>query len=124
VTNSLIIVAAIVPFEIIIIAAVYLAGRRQRSEAMNSWSQKLGHEGVLTTLTAYGAVSPSRQTEIILSLGKEEAGQSSDTKQIFEALGRRLGYRPLACAIIASVPRTRPRLAAPARTCSRAPGLR
>ena len=29
--------------------------------------------------------------------------------------------RPLACAIIASAPRTRPRLAAPARTCSRAP---
>jgi hypothetical protein len=32
-------------------------------------------------------------------------------------------HRPLTCAIIASVPRTRPRLAAPARTCSRAPCL-
>ena len=31
--------------------------------------------------------------------------------------------RTLTCAIIASVPRTRPRFAAPARTCSRAPCL-
>lgn len=61
-------------------------------EALKSWSQNLGHEGVLITLTAYGAVSPSRQTEIILGLGREEAGQSSDTKEIFEELGRRLGY--------------------------------
>jgi len=33
----------------------------------------------------------------------------------------RRAHRPLTCVIIASVPRTRRRLAAPARTCSRAP---
>ena len=64
----------------------------QTPEELKAWSQNLGHEGVLITLTAYGNVRPSRQTEILLGFGKEKAGPSLDTKEIFEELGRRLGY--------------------------------
>ena len=39
--------------------------RCANAEAFKSWSQNLGHEGVLTTLTTYGAVEPARQAEII-----------------------------------------------------------
>jgi integrase len=42
--------------------------RCANAEAFKSWSQNLGHEGVLTTLTSYGAVEPARQAEIIRSM--------------------------------------------------------
>jgi integrase len=42
--------------------------RCSNAEAFKSWSQNLGHEGVLTTLTSYGAVEPARQAEIIRSM--------------------------------------------------------
>ena len=38
-------------------------------EAFKSWSQNMGHDKVLTTLTSYGAVAPHRQAEIIRALG-------------------------------------------------------
>ena len=38
-------------------------------EEFKAWSQNLGHEGVLTTLFAYGTVSDHRQREIITALG-------------------------------------------------------
>ncbi len=38
-------------------------------EEFKAWSQNLGHEGVLTTLFAYGTVPDGRQREIIASLG-------------------------------------------------------
>jgi integrase len=41
-------------------------------EEFKAWSQNLGHEKVLTTFTSYGAVTESRQGEILLGLG---AGQ-------------------------------------------------
>jgi integrase len=41
-------------------------------EEFKAWSQNLGHEKVLTTFTNYGAVTESRQGEILLGLG---AGQ-------------------------------------------------
>jgi integrase len=40
-------------------------------EAFKAWSQNLGHEKVLTTLTSYGAVAPHRQAELIRGLGKQ-----------------------------------------------------
>lgn len=39
-------------------------------EQFKAWSQNLGHEGVLTTLFAYGTVPDGRQREIIASLGR------------------------------------------------------
>jgi len=38
-------------------------------EEFKAWSQNLGHEGVLTTLFSYGAVSDGRQREIIKGIG-------------------------------------------------------
>ena len=40
----------------------------QSPEAFKAWSQNLGHEDVLTTLTSYGSVSPTRQEEIMKSI--------------------------------------------------------
>jgi hypothetical protein len=34
-------------------------------ETLKSWSQNLGHEGLLTTLTSYGCVPTHRQGELI-----------------------------------------------------------
>jgi integrase len=41
-------------------------------EAFKSWSQNLGHEGVLTTLTRNGVVEPARQAEIIRGMWQEK----------------------------------------------------
>jgi integrase len=34
-------------------------------EAFKAWSQNMGHERVMTTLTSYGTVAPHRQAELI-----------------------------------------------------------
>jgi hypothetical protein len=34
-------------------------------ETLKAWSQNLGHQGLLTTLTSYGAVTSPRQAELI-----------------------------------------------------------
>lgn len=44
--------------------------RCQTPEAFKAWSQNLGHDGVLTTLTSYGQVDRLRQRDIILGLGQ------------------------------------------------------
>lgn len=46
----------------------------QTPEAFKAWSQNLGHEGVLTTFTSYGAVPSHRQAEIFGAMrnGKSE----------------------------------------------------
>ncbi len=41
----------------------------QTPEEFKSWSQNLGHEGVLTTFCSYGEIQPRRQAEIIQQLG-------------------------------------------------------
>ncbi|WP_374412466.1 hypothetical protein [Novosphingobium colocasiae] len=38
-------------------------------EQFKAWSQNLGHERVMTTLTSYGTVAPHRQAELIRGLG-------------------------------------------------------
>jgi integrase/recombinase XerD len=45
----------------------------QRPEQFKAWSQNLGHEGVLTTLSSYGTVSEHRQGEIIQGFGVANA---------------------------------------------------
>jgi hypothetical protein len=37
-------------------------------EAYKAWSQNLGHERAMTTITSYGPVSPHRQAELIRGL--------------------------------------------------------
>jgi len=39
-------------------------------EAFKAWSQNIGHERMLTTLTSYANLSPQRQSELILDLGR------------------------------------------------------
>jgi integrase len=41
--------------------------------ALKSWSQNLGHDDMLTTLTSYGEVPTHRQRDIILGVGAESA---------------------------------------------------
>jgi integrase len=47
-------------------------------EAFKAWSQNLGHEHVLTTLTSYGAVSAARQAEILNSMQGDGAGAGAE----------------------------------------------
>jgi len=39
-------------------------------EQFNAFSQKVGHDGVLTTFTSYGQVDAARQREIIQNLNE------------------------------------------------------
>jgi hypothetical protein len=39
-------------------------------EQFKAWSQNLGHERVMTTLTSYGNVTPQRQAEVLRGLGE------------------------------------------------------
>jgi len=39
------------------------------AEALKAWSQNMGHERVMTTLTSYGPVSSQRQAELLQDLG-------------------------------------------------------
>ena len=41
-------------------------------EELKAWSQNLGHEEVLTTLTSYGEVAPQRQADLIRGLNRSE----------------------------------------------------
>ena len=49
-------------------------------EQFKSWSQNLGHEGVLTTFLSYGTVAPGRQGQIIqtLSMGAAQPQAHAD----------------------------------------------
>jgi integrase/recombinase XerC len=47
----------------------------QTPEQFKAWSQNLGHEGVLTTLFAYGTVPEGRQREIMTDFGIAADGQ-------------------------------------------------
>lgn len=41
-------------------------------EAFKAWSQNLGHERVMTTLTSYGTITPHRQAELIRGMGTDK----------------------------------------------------
>lgn len=47
-------------------------------EAMKAWSQNLGHEKMLTTLTSYGTVPAHRHAEIFEQLRRADCGTESD----------------------------------------------
>lgn len=55
-------------------------------EAFKAWSQNLGHEKVLTTLTSYGEVACQRQGEIIRGLAAPQQAMQSDFSEIAEAV--------------------------------------
>lgn len=47
-------------------------------EQFKAWSQNIGHERVLTTLTSYGKVPAVRQAELIRGLGKSNSAHESE----------------------------------------------
>lgn len=47
-------------------------------ESFKAWSQNLGHEGVLTTLTSYGQVSSHRQAELIRGMAVARVASTID----------------------------------------------
>lgn len=50
-------------------------------EELKAWSQNLGHEDVLTTLTSYGAVPAHRQADILKALARKEEGDEGPLTQ-------------------------------------------
>ena len=65
-------------------------------EEFKAWSQNLGHEQVLTTLTSYGSVPPHRQAEIIRGLA-EPRGDTSELAELalkMSELARRSARQP------------------------------
>lgn len=58
-----------------------LLGKRvcRTPEEFQSWAQNLGHEGVLTTFTSYGAVPSHRQSEIMRELASRRGGPDVET---------------------------------------------
>lgn len=68
----------------------------QSTEHFKSWSQNLGHEGVLTTFISYGTVATQRQAEIIRSLGNQpSAAVGGSCDDMAEALLRAMQRRGL-----------------------------
>lgn len=47
-------------------------------EQFKAWSQNLGHDRVMTTLTSYGAVAPHRQANLIRGLASKSHGNAVD----------------------------------------------
>jgi integrase/recombinase XerD len=67
------------------------------AEEFKAWSQNLGHEGVLTTLSSYGAVAEQRQAEIIRGLASRaahRAGADTLAERVAEAVRRELNALP------------------------------
>jgi integrase/recombinase XerD len=70
---------------------VALAETRCKSpEEFKAWSQNLGHEGVLTTFSSYGAVAIRRQAEIIAHLGMPAPAPPPDAAEFARAVAREL----------------------------------
>lgn len=66
----------------------------QTPEQMKAWSQNLGHEGVLTTLTSYGHMTHCRQGEVIQGLGQDAPSSAT------------LDYDALAKAMLRQAPQS------------------
>jgi len=58
----------------------------QNAEQFKTWSQNLGHEGVLTTLYSYGEVPDYRQAELMKKLNQPRVEQSPGMQIAFEAM--------------------------------------
>ncbi len=66
-------------------------------EEFKSWSQNLGHEGVLTTFYSYGEVQPRRQVEIIQQLGmpRDQVCETINADAILEVIAREVKKQSL-----------------------------
>jgi integrase len=64
--------------------------RCKTPEEFKAWSQNLGHENVLTTLTSYGEVACQRQAEIIRGLATLQPATQTGADEIAEAVVKKL----------------------------------
>lgn len=55
-------------------------------EELKAWSQNIGHERVLTTLTSYGKVPAVRQAELIRGMGQAQAAPTIDPALVTQVL--------------------------------------
>lgn len=55
-------------------------------EQFKSWSQNLGHEGVLTTFYSYGTVPIERQAEILAGMREPAGVPATDRRKLIRAL--------------------------------------
>lgn len=56
------------------------------AEALKAWSQNMGHERVMTTLTSYGPVPGQRQAELMRGLGTSEKRSRAELASQMAAL--------------------------------------
>jgi integrase len=54
--------------------------------AFKAWSQNLGHERVMTTLTSYGNVSPHRQAELIRGMAADKPADAVDPAYVAKVM--------------------------------------
>lgn len=59
-------------------------------EQTKAWSQNLGHDSVLTTLTSYGEVGRQRQAEILQGMANPQQAVQTGADEIAEAVFRKL----------------------------------
>lgn len=64
--------------------------RCRTPEEFKSWSQNLGHENVMTTLTSYGEVGRHRQGEIIRGLASTQQAVQADVEALAKAIAREM----------------------------------
>jgi integrase/recombinase XerD len=71
---------------------VLLAQERCRAPAeLKAWSQNLGHDHLLTTLTSYGALPEATQAELVAKLdGRVDEPISPELRQVAEQLINRI----------------------------------
>lgn len=66
-----------------------LLGQRvcRTPEELKAWSQNLGHESVMTTLTSYGKIAPHRQGELIRGLSHDNRDREREAlSQLFRII--------------------------------------
>lgn len=56
------------------------------AEEFKAWSQNLGHDRVMTTLTSYGAVSPHRQADLIRGMVAGRQGNDVDPAYVAKVM--------------------------------------
>jgi integrase len=63
-------------------------------ESFKAWSQNLGHERMLTTLTSYGAVAPARQAELVRELGRAKQSKPDLNQLLHDVVRAELASLP------------------------------
>lgn len=58
----------------------------QTPEQFKAWSQNLGHERVMTTLTSYGTVASHRQAELIRGMGANQPASPIDPAYLAQVM--------------------------------------